>query len=146
MKRKRFMYTEFWIDKITDVTIYLLITVNIELHYIFVDIDIAIYLMFFIQIFYYLRIFNRHIVMHDRLYIYVFVCTWLFQWECKTDMDNAYRFGRTDVSCEGFSHADDPYILKGSCGVSANFKWFPCYCLRRIQRILHKFTVACSEL
>lgn len=32
-------------------------------------------------------------------------------------MDNAYRFGRVEVSCEGFSHPDDPYILKGSCGL-----------------------------
>ncbi|KAJ8269366.1 hypothetical protein COCON_G00119730 [Conger conger] len=39
------------------------------------------------------------------------------QWECKTDMDNAYRFGRIEVSCEGFNHPDDPYILKGSCGL-----------------------------
>ena len=39
------------------------------------------------------------------------------QWECKTDMDNAYRFGQISVSCEGYSYPDDPYILKGSCGV-----------------------------
>jgi len=39
------------------------------------------------------------------------------QWECKTDMDNAYRFGRTDVTCEGYNYPEDPYILRGSCGV-----------------------------
>ncbi|KAM9362767.1 store-operated calcium entry-associated regulatory factor isoform 2-T2 [Symphorus nematophorus] len=39
------------------------------------------------------------------------------QWECKTDMDNAYRFGRIEVSCEGYSHPTDAYILKGSCGL-----------------------------
>nr|XP_019939439.1 PREDICTED: store-operated calcium entry-associated regulatory factor [Paralichthys olivaceus] len=39
------------------------------------------------------------------------------QWECKTDMDHAYRFGRIEVSCEGYSHPDDAYILKGSCGL-----------------------------
>ncbi|XP_048826749.1 store-operated calcium entry-associated regulatory factor [Brienomyrus brachyistius] len=39
------------------------------------------------------------------------------QWECRTDMDNAYRFGKIEVSCEGFNHPDDPYILKGSCGL-----------------------------
>ena len=32
-------------------------------------------------------------------------------------MDNAYKFGRIEVSCEGFSHPDDAYILKGSCGL-----------------------------
>ena len=40
-----------------------------------------------------------------------------YQWECKTDMDNAYRFGQVAVTCEGYSHPDDPYVLKGSCGV-----------------------------
>ncbi|XP_028999558.1 store-operated calcium entry-associated regulatory factor [Betta splendens] len=39
------------------------------------------------------------------------------QWECKTDMDNAFRFGRVEVSCEGYSHSADPYVLKGSCGL-----------------------------
>ncbi|XP_026214503.1 store-operated calcium entry-associated regulatory factor [Anabas testudineus] len=39
------------------------------------------------------------------------------QWECKTDMDNAYRFGRIEVSCEGYNHPTDVYILKGSCGL-----------------------------
>lgn len=41
----------------------------------------------------------------------------LSQWECKTDMDNKYRFGRIEVSCEGYSNPDDAYILKGSCGL-----------------------------
>ncbi|XP_030580441.1 store-operated calcium entry-associated regulatory factor [Archocentrus centrarchus] len=39
------------------------------------------------------------------------------QWECKTDMDNTYRFGHIAVSCEGYSHPADAYILKGSCGL-----------------------------
>lgn len=39
------------------------------------------------------------------------------QWECKTDMDNAYRFGKVEVTCEGYDHSDDPYILRGSCGL-----------------------------
>lgn len=39
------------------------------------------------------------------------------QWECKTDMDNEYRFGRLEVSCEGYSHPADTYVLKGSCGL-----------------------------
>ena len=41
----------------------------------------------------------------------------LFQWECKTDMDNKYRFGTIEVVCEGYDYPDDQYILKGSCGV-----------------------------
>ncbi|XP_072261511.1 store-operated calcium entry-associated regulatory factor [Pyxicephalus adspersus] len=39
------------------------------------------------------------------------------QWECKVDMDNAYRFGKVEVSCEGFDYPDDPYVLRGSCGL-----------------------------
>ncbi|PIK44890.1 putative store-operated calcium entry-associated regulatory factor-like [Apostichopus japonicus] len=39
------------------------------------------------------------------------------QWECKTDMDNAYRFGMIEVICEGYDYPDDKYILKGSCGL-----------------------------
>lgn len=39
------------------------------------------------------------------------------QWECKTDMDNAYRFGKIEVTCEGYDYPDDPYVLRGSCGL-----------------------------
>ncbi|XP_056136033.1 store-operated calcium entry-associated regulatory factor isoform X2 [Lampris incognitus] len=39
------------------------------------------------------------------------------QWECRTDMDNAYRFGHIELNCEGYSHPDDSYVLKGSCGL-----------------------------
>ena len=34
-------------------------------------------------------------------------------------MDNSYQFGRIQVSCEGYDYPDDPYVLKGSCGVSS---------------------------
>ena len=39
------------------------------------------------------------------------------QWECKTDMDNDFRFGDINVICEGYDYPDDPYILAGSCGL-----------------------------
>ena len=32
-------------------------------------------------------------------------------------MDNLYRFGSVEVVCEGYDYPDDPYILKGSCGL-----------------------------
>jgi len=38
-------------------------------------------------------------------------------WECTSDMPRAYRFGTIDVQCEGYNYPDDPYILKGSCGL-----------------------------
>ncbi|TRY85737.1 hypothetical protein DNTS_031919 [Danionella cerebrum] len=39
------------------------------------------------------------------------------QWECKADMDNSYRFGRVEVSCEGYTSPNDAYVLRGSCGL-----------------------------
>ena len=33
-------------------------------------------------------------------------------------MDNSYRFGKVEVYCEGYDYPEDPYILRGSCGVS----------------------------
>lgn len=42
------------------------------------------------------------------------------QWECKSDMDNAYRFGQIAVNCEGYDYPDDPYVLRGSCGLEYN--------------------------
>jgi len=39
------------------------------------------------------------------------------QWQCKADLDSSVRFGQTTVSCEGYSNPNDPYILKGSCGL-----------------------------
>ncbi|XP_053156460.1 store-operated calcium entry-associated regulatory factor [Hemicordylus capensis] len=39
------------------------------------------------------------------------------QWECKAHLDNSYCFGKIDVNCEGYDYPDDPYILKGSCGL-----------------------------
>lgn len=44
----------------------------------------------------------------------------MLQWECKTDMDNAYRFGKIEVVCEGYDYPNDDYILKGSCGVRSD--------------------------
>lgn len=52
--------------------------------------------------------------------VLLFAC--ISQWECKTDMDNAYRFGTVEVTCEGYGYPDDPYVLRGSCGVR-NIDW-----------------------
>ena len=39
------------------------------------------------------------------------------QWECKSEMDNSFRFGQVEVVCEGYDYPGDPYILLGSCGL-----------------------------
>jgi len=44
-------------------------------------------------------------------------------WECKAELDSSVRFGRTDVSCEGYDYPDDPYILEGSCGLEYTLEY-----------------------
>ncbi|XP_007427078.1 store-operated calcium entry-associated regulatory factor [Python bivittatus] len=39
------------------------------------------------------------------------------QWECQAHLDTSYHFGKIEVSCEGYDYPDDPFILKGSCGL-----------------------------
>ncbi len=33
--------------------------------------------------------------------------------KCEADLPEALRFGKVEVSCEGWSRAGDPYVLKG---------------------------------
>ena len=35
------------------------------------------------------------------------------QWKCETDMDDSYRFGKIQVTCEGYDYPNDPYVLRG---------------------------------
>ncbi|KAF4621533.1 hypothetical protein G7Y89_g14538 [Cudoniella acicularis] len=39
------------------------------------------------------------------------------QWTCTADVPEEFKLGSTDVQCEGYASRDDPYVLKGSCGV-----------------------------
>jgi hypothetical protein len=40
------------------------------------------------------------------------------QWKCTaSNLPNKYLLERTDVRCEGYEYADDPYVLIGSCGL-----------------------------
>ncbi|CAI6333426.1 unnamed protein product [Periconia digitata] len=39
------------------------------------------------------------------------------QWTCTASLPEEFKLGSTDVICEGYDYPDDPYILKGSCGV-----------------------------
>ncbi|KAL8827712.1 MAG: hypothetical protein Q9191_003021 [Dirinaria sp. TL-2023a] len=39
------------------------------------------------------------------------------QWTCTASLPPEFKLGSTDVICEGFASPDDPYVLKGSCGV-----------------------------
>jgi len=39
------------------------------------------------------------------------------QWTCTASLPEEFKLGSTDVICEGYESATDPYVLKGSCGV-----------------------------
>lgn len=39
------------------------------------------------------------------------------QWACTASLPPELRLGATDVLCEGYAGPDDPYVLRGSCGV-----------------------------
>ncbi|XXH04848.1 E3 ubiquitin-protein ligase bre1 [Hypoxylon texense] len=39
------------------------------------------------------------------------------QWSCAASLPPELKLGSTDVACEGYSSPDDPYVLRGSCGV-----------------------------
>ncbi|KAF8602846.1 DUF1183-domain-containing protein [Ceratobasidium sp. AG-I] len=39
-------------------------------------------------------------------------------WKCEADLPSSLRFGRLQVSCEGWDGPGDTYVLKGSCGLT----------------------------
>ncbi|CAK7567347.1 MAG: hypothetical protein SEPTF4163_005310 [Sporothrix epigloea] len=39
------------------------------------------------------------------------------QWSCTASLPPELKLGSTEVICEGYSSAQDPYVLKGSCAV-----------------------------
>ncbi|KAJ6531863.1 hypothetical protein B0H19DRAFT_1188957 [Mycena capillaripes] len=38
-------------------------------------------------------------------------------WKCEADLPESLRFGKVEVSCEGWSRPGDRYVLKGSCSL-----------------------------
>ena len=39
------------------------------------------------------------------------------QWTCQASLPAEFKLGSTDVVCEGYESSEDPFVLKGSCGV-----------------------------
>jgi hypothetical protein len=39
------------------------------------------------------------------------------QWTCKASLPPEFKLGSTEVICEGYDSPNDPYVLRGSCGV-----------------------------
>ncbi|VDM72017.1 unnamed protein product, partial [Strongylus vulgaris] len=46
-----------------------------------------------------------------------------YQWKCVADMPEEFEFGQVTVTCEGYSYPEDPYILKGSCGLEYELEY-----------------------
>ncbi|GAA5853977.1 hypothetical protein JCM8547_008177 [Rhodosporidiobolus lusitaniae] len=42
------------------------------------------------------------------------------EWKCEANLPRGVRFGEVEVSCEGWDNPGDPYILRGSCGLTYN--------------------------
>ncbi|GAA5936677.1 hypothetical protein JCM1841_000222 [Sporobolomyces salmonicolor] len=40
------------------------------------------------------------------------------EWKCEADLPRGVRFGEVEVGCEGWDGPDDPYVLRGSCGLT----------------------------
>ncbi|KAL0954439.1 hypothetical protein HGRIS_003418 [Hohenbuehelia grisea] len=38
-------------------------------------------------------------------------------WKCEADLPESLRFGRVEVSCEGWARPGDSFVLKGSCSL-----------------------------
>jgi len=46
-------------------------------------------------------------------------------WKCEAEMPDLYKFGTTEVNCEGYNYPDDPYILEGSCALRYTLEYTP---------------------
>jgi len=51
-------------------------------------------------------------------------------WKCEADLPESLRFGRVEVSCEGWSRPGDPHVLKGSCALEYRLVQVPGSLLR----------------
>jgi len=46
-------------------------------------------------------------------------------WKCEADLPEALRFGRVEVSCEGWTGPGDTHVLKGSCALEYRLVQIP---------------------
>ena len=47
-----------------------------------------------------------------------------FDWRCEADLPESLRFGKVEVSCEGWDGPGDSYVLKGTLSYSRVFKLY----------------------
>ena len=48
-------------------------------------------------------------------------------WKCEAELPKGVKFGRVEVSCEGYGSRDDDYVLKGSCGLEYSLEGEPIF-------------------
>jgi len=63
------------------------------------------------------------------------------QWECKAEMDDSYRFGKIQVSCEGYDYPNDPYVLKGNTWCKVLIRIYPRISPPQWHRFLFMFQI-----
>lgn len=44
-------------------------------------------------------------------------------WRCEATLDDSVQLGSSTVSCEGYRANDDPYVLRGSCGLGYTLEY-----------------------
>ncbi|KAI0683395.1 hypothetical protein BC835DRAFT_1515722 [Cytidiella melzeri] len=55
-------------------------------------------------------------------------------WKCEADLPEALRFGRVEVSCEGWSGPGDPFVVKGSCALNYRLVQVPVALRRTVEQ------------
>ena len=55
------------------------------------------------------------------------------QWECRAEMPDNIRFGKVQVTCEGYDHSKDEFVLNGSCGLEYTLK---VNCLNDLRKLI----------
>jgi len=48
-------------------------------------------------------------------------------WQCEAELPKGVKLTSATVSCEGFAHSDDPYVLAGSCGLEYSLEGAPLF-------------------
>ncbi len=54
-------------------------------------------------------------------------------WKCEANINTDITLGKAEVYCEGYDNPDDPYILKGSCGLEYELLFTDSYYYKKNQ-------------
>ena len=62
-------------------------------------------------------------------------------WECESELDDNIKLGKFYVICEGYEYSEDPYILKGSCGIEYELEYIYQKEIPRTYQEIHQVVV-----